>query len=156
MQLYTIKYLKYKFLTLKKLKFAYCLVCYVLGRADNQRPASGGLSDEEQQAVANMVSAGLGVSGGFRLGSARVQTRGLVSWKHDLDGGDAVARQSLGISDSLDVYGAGRESSSLELDAGLDVRFNPDARLGITYSELDVLDAGGRDGHFKAVLEFSM
>ena len=114
------------------------------------------ISSEEQQAVANMVSAGLGVSGGFRLGSARVQARGLLSWKHDLDGGDAAASQSLGISDRLDVYGAGRESSSLELDAGVDVRLNPDARLGITYSELDVLDAGGRDGQFKAVLEFSM
>ena len=114
------------------------------------------ISSEEQHAVANMVSAGLGVSGGFRLGSARVQARGMVSWKHDLDGGDAVASQSLGISDRLDVYGAGRESSSMELDAGVDVRLNPDARLGITYSELDVLDAGGRDGQFKAVLEFSM
>ena len=103
-----------------------------------------------------MVLAGLGVSGGFRLGSARVQARGLVFWKYDLDGGDALASQSLGISARLDVYGAGWKSNSMEMYAGSDVRLNSDARLGITYSELDVLDAGGRDGQFKAVLGFSM
>ena len=114
------------------------------------------IGSDEQQDIASIVSAGVGASGVFRLGFARVQAQGILSWKHEIEGSEAVARQSLGKSGSFDVYGAGLETDSLELDAGVDVRLNDDVRLGISYSELDVLDAGGRDGHLRAVLDFSM
>ena len=114
------------------------------------------IHSDGQQDTVSMVSAGLGVLKGFRLGSMRMQARGMLSWKHELGSGEAVARQSLGASDSFDVYGVGREFDSLELEAGLDVRLNPGAKMSMTYSDLDMLDAGGADGYFRAVLEIAM
>ena len=106
-----------------------------------------------QQSGASIASAGMGVSGGFRLGSVRMQARGLLSWKRRLGGGsEAVGRQSLGSSGSFDVYGAESELDSLEVDAGLDVRLGRGVDMSFAYSETDLLDAGGRDGYFRAAL----
>ena len=106
-----------------------------------------------QQDIASIASAGMGVSGGFQLGSVRMQARGVLSWKRRLGGGsEAVGRQSLGSSDSFDVYGAGSELDSLEVDAGLDVRLGRGVDMSFAYSETDLLDAGGRDGYFRAAL----
>ena len=106
-----------------------------------------------QHSGASIASAGMGVSGGFQLGSVRMQARGLLSWKRRLGGGsEAVGRQSLGSSGSFDVYGAGSELDSLEVDAGLDVRLGRGVDMSFAYSETDLLDAGGRDGYFRAAL----
>ena len=114
------------------------------------------IRSDEQEVSASAASAGLEVSGGFRLGAMRMQARGMLAWKHGLGSREPVARQSLGASESFDVYGAGGLDDSLELEAGLDVRLSDDTGIRLTYSELDLLDAEGRDGHLKAVLKFAM
>ena len=106
-----------------------------------------------QQSGASIASAGMGVSGGFQLGSVRMQAQGVLSWKRRLGGGsEAVGRQSLSSSDSFDVYGAESELDSLEVDAGLDVRLGRGVDMSFAYSETDLLDAAGRDGYFRAAL----
>ena len=114
------------------------------------------IRSEQQQTSTSIVSAGMGISAGFRLGSARMRARGMLAWKHELGSRDMVARQSLGISDSFDVYGARKASDSLEVDAGLDMRLSKDANMSFVYSETDLLETGGRDGYFKAILNFAM